>query len=208
MKHIVWVILVFTGINLASAQDVYTSSGKPGYHKKVVKKKTGYDPDKLILGGGLSLDFGTDWIVAGVSPIIGYRITDQFSAGLGVGYLYFKLPDYDMSTTYTTVYKKGNLIYPNVWARYFVYRNIFLTCNFEYDIISGNYPGFDYNSNQYYTIKESISAQSLLFGIGMKQPIGGRVSMFGQIQHEVLGQPNSPYAGQPLIFNAGVCAGL
>ena len=39
MKHIIWVLLVFVGMSYASAQDVYTSSGKPGYHKKAKKKK-------------------------------------------------------------------------------------------------------------------------------------------------------------------------
>ncbi len=209
MKHIIWVLLVFVGISYASAQDVYTSSGKPGYHKKT-KKKKGYDPDKIILGGGLSFDIGSDYVLAGASPIVGYRFTDHFSAGIGVGYLYFKLPDptYYYPPDYN-YFDKGSLIYPNVWAHYFVYRNIYLTGQFELDMIKGNYPGTDYNNGgAIYTFNQSQTAESLLLGLGVKQPLGGRVSMFGQLQHEFLQQTYSPYYGQPIILNFGICAGL
>src|ERR1022692_4776451 len=92
MKHIIWVLLVFVSISYASAQDVYTSSGKPGYHKKT-KKVKGYDPSKLIIGGGLTAGYADGSVAVGISPIVGYRFTDHFSAGVGIGYLYSQLPE-------------------------------------------------------------------------------------------------------------------
>ena len=208
MKQIILVLMVFAGMSYASAQDVYTSSGKPGYHKKV-KKKKGYDPDRIILGGGLSFDISGDYVIAGLSPMVGYRFTDHFSAGVGVGYLYFKLPDqnfYDPPAY--SYYDKGSLVYPNIWAHYFVWRNIYVTGQLEFDMISGNYPGLDFTTNDIYTYNKNETAESLLLGLGVKQPLGGRVSLFGQIQHEFLQQTYSPYYGQPLIINFGICAGL
>ena len=208
MKHIIWVLLVFVGLSYASAQDVYTSSGKVCYHKKT-KKKKGYDPEKLILGGGVSLDFAGDYVLAGLAPVVGYRFTEHFQAGVGLGYLYFKMPDvnwYDPPVY--SYYDKGSLIYPNLWARYFVYRNIYLTGTFEYDIITATYPDYNYVTNEIYNVRRNVSAQTLLFGIGLKQPIGGRVSLYGQLQHEFLQQVYSPYNGQPLVMNFGICAGL
>jgi hypothetical protein len=208
MKRILWVLLFFTTINMATAQEVYTSSGKPGYHKKPPKKQ-GYDPDKLIIGGGISVDFGADYVLAGLSPILGYRITDNFSAGVGVGYLYFKVPDpYYYNPPLESYYDKGHLVYPSLWSRYFVYRNIYLTGTIEYDVIAGKYPEFDVFTNQISTKSRTVTAQSLLFGAGLKQSLGGRVSIFAQIQHEFLQQKYSPYSNNPIIFNAGVCAGL
>jgi len=208
MRQLIWVLLLFAGISAASAQDVYTSSGKPGYHKKVQKKKKGYDPEKLIIGGGLNLDYGGDYALLGASPIVGYRFTDHFSAGVGLGFLYFKLPDlnyYDPPRF--NYFDEGNLIYPNLWARYFVFRNVFLSGSVEYDIISGHYPVMD-NLGNIGSYKENVTATSLLLGIGLKQPLGGRVSLVGQVQHECLGDKYSPYSNQPIILNIGICAGL
>src|ERR1017187_10428182 len=91
MKNIVVVLLLFFGISYASAQEVYTSSGKTGFHKKT-KKKKGYDPDRLIIGGGITFGIDGGYVNLGLAPIVGYRITDHFSAGLGLGYLYASAP--------------------------------------------------------------------------------------------------------------------
>jgi hypothetical protein len=208
MKHIFWVLLVFIGFSYASAQDVYTSSGRPGYHKKP-KKKKGYDPEKLIVGGGLILDFGSDYVLAGLSPVVGYRFTDHLSAGVGLGYEYFKVPDLDYyNPPYANYYDKGHIIYPSIWGRYFVWRNVYVTGTLEYDVISGTYPFYDVIANQFTDYKKTVNSESVLLGVGVKQPLGGRVSIFGQIQHEFLQQNYSPYYGQPFIVNFGIAAGL
>jgi len=205
MRNIVWVLLICLMVSHVSAQEVYTSSGKQNYHKK--GKKKGYDPDKLILGGGLSLNAGGGYVVAGVSPIVGYRFTNYLSAGVGLGYLYFQQPDDWYSTQYKTYYDKGSLVYPNLWAKFFVYKNIYLTGAFEYDMISETVPYVDYYGNES-TQKLSVNTEALLFGVGLRQPIGGRVSVFVEAKHEFLQQKYSPYDGQPIIFHIGFCAGL
>src|SRR5580693_1802904 len=125
MKNTILVFLLFVGVSYASAQEVYTSSGKPGYHKKI-KKKKGYDPDKLIIGGMPNLSFGGGYVDLGAAAIVGYRFTNHFSAGLGLGYLYSKAP-YGVDPYNNILYATENIIYPNLWTRYFVYRNFFVS---------------------------------------------------------------------------------
>ena len=211
MKNLLLVSLLFVGMSYASAQDVYTSSGKPGYHKKT-KKKKGYDPDKVIIGGGFTAGFGDGYIAAGISPIVGYRLTDHFAAGVGLGYIYYQNPDpeYSPPITYKTYYDKENIISPNVWARYFVWRGLYVPAVFEYNFIGLSLPDtyYDQYGNPYVQQdKLNVQVPSLLLGIGYKMPLGGRVSAFIEGMIDVLQQPNSPYLNQP-VFRAGICAGL
>jgi hypothetical protein len=209
MKHIVWVLLLFVGISFASAQEVYTSSGKPGYHKKVQKKKThGYDPDKLIIGGGLNAGFDGGYLNLGVSPIVGYRITDNFSAGIGLGYLYAQQPVYvDPVDPYKVSYVRENIIYPNVWARYFVFRNFFVSTTLEQDFIGWRGPGYDQYGNLT-TRHETFTNTCLFLGGAIRMPLGGRVCFYGELRYDVLQGKNSPYTPGAPDLHFGFAAGL
>jgi len=204
MKNIILVFLLFAGISYASAQEVYTSSGKPGYHKKT-KKKKGYDPDRVIIGAGLNAGYGDGFANVGISPILGYRITTHFQAGIGVGYQYYQQP--------TTIdpakndYIRENIIYPNIWTRYFVYRNFFVDGTLEYDFINLKQPGYDLNLNVP-TVKQNVTNTCLLLGAGIRQPLGGRVSVYLELIYDLLQGPYSPYpVGAPDI-KVGFATGL
>lgn len=206
------IVLLCLGVGMASAQEVYNSSGKAGYHKKT-KKTKGYDPDKLILGGGLNAGFGGGYANAGAAPIVGYRFTHDFSAGVGLGYQYYRAPQdiYDINDPNKTLYVNENIVYPSIWARYTVYRSIFVVANFEYDFISvKQYDYFiDPTTSQTYLAQHKLSANvaCLPLGVGLKQPLGGRVSFIGELMYDVLQQKYSPYFGQPII-RLGIAAGL
>jgi hypothetical protein len=211
MKNIFLAILLFAGISAASAQEVYSSSGRPGYYKKTKKEKKGYDPSKLVLGGGLNASFGGGEVSAGISPMIGYRFTEHFLAGVGLGYQYYKsvysTDQYGNPTSYST----DNIVYPSVWARYFVYRNIFADATFEYNIITQVDPLDDIPGSPNYgdpiPTKSTFDVSCLLLGVGYKWALGGRVSVFGELMYDVLQNPNSPYYGQ-VVPRLGVSVGL
>jgi hypothetical protein len=209
MKNVILVFLLFAGISYASAQDVYTSSGKQGYHKKTKKKTSGYDPDKLIIGGGINASFGGGYVAAGISPMLGYRITDQFSAGIGLGYLYSQIAEYvDPVDPYKVSYLRENIVYPNVWARYFVYRNWFVSSIYEYDIISERGPGYDHNG-VLTTLTLNVNNSCLFLGGGIRMPLGGRVYLYAEALYDVLQGKNSPYTiGFPTTLRIGFAAGL
>lgn len=203
MKYCVVALLLFIGISHVSAQDVYTSSGKANYKKK---KHKGFDPDKLIVGGGLNLGIGDGYANAGISPVAGYRFTDHFSAGIGLGYQFYKAPDYYDPNTDKTYYAYENIVYPSLWGRYFVWRNIFTDLTFEYDFIYLKEPLDKYG--QLNTTKSTVTNPCLLLGAGIKQPIAGRVAIYAELIYDVLQGDYSPYpkAGPDLRF--GILAGM
>ena len=209
MKNLILVVMLCAGFTCASAQDVYTSSGKPGYQKQTKKKKKGYDPDRLILGGGLTLNFGDGYFNAGVAPIVGYRITNHFSAGIGLGYLYSQIPEYvDPLNPDKVSYFRENIIYPSIWTRYFVYRNFFVSAAAEYDFINQRGPGYDNNGNLT-TLSQNLTNTCLFLGVGLRVPLGGRVSLLGEVQYDVLQGINSPYSpGFPTLVHVGFAVGL
>ena len=202
MKRIILIMLLFAGIS-ASAQEVYSSSGKPGYYKKT-KKQKGYDPSKLVIGGGLNAGFSNGGASAGISPMIGYRFTDNFLAGVGLGYQYYKYVSY-IDNNYNNYYSTDNIIYPSVWARYFVYRNFFVDATFEYDFISQTDPLDNYGN--FVKTTTNIDVPCMLMGVGYKWALSGRVSFFGEIMYDVIQNINSPYYGQ-IVPRAGISAGL
>ena len=203
MKRIILLIVICLGFANMQAQDVYTSSGgHPGFHKKT--KKKGYDPEKLIVGGGFNAGFSGGDIILGISPTVGYRFTNKFSAGVGIGYLYYRQTTYQ--DQYNTYYLNENIVYPSLWARYFVYRNIFITSTFEYDFIHVKGTDVDYLGYLDPT-NMSVTAPCLLAGFGFKQPLGGRVSGVFEIMYDVLQQKYSPYLQQP-VMRLGIVAGL
>ncbi|MCW3122109.1 MAG: hypothetical protein JWQ38_1601 [Flavipsychrobacter sp.] len=206
MKKICFILLLCAGFTYASAQEVYTSSGKAGYHKKT-KREKGYDPSKLVVGGGLNGYYSTGNALAGISPMVGYNFFHNFTAGVGLGYLYYQYYVFTLGSKDYSV--KERIIYPNLWARYIVWRGLYVTGTLEHDFIKYTAPANDPNnpSNVIYQ-KENLTADCLLLGAGIKQPLGGRVSFFVELSHDFLNSTYSPYANQPLIIHAGVCAGF
>ena len=207
MKNIVFVLILCAGFTYASAQDVYTSSGKQGYHKKT-KKAKGYDPDKLILGGSLNGFFGNGYVNAGISPIVGYRITDRLSAGVGLGYQFYQQPQADPTNSDHILYAYENIIYPSIWGRYFFYRNFFTDATLEYDFINVKQPAYNVFTNVEGTQKFNATNTCLLLGIGVKQPLGGRLFVYGEMIYDVLQGKYSPYPQGAPDLRIGFGVGL
>lgn len=215
MKKIL-TVLALTCITLSlHAQEVYNSSGRRTASRQ--KQSEGFDPGKLIFGGGVALGFGNSSLVLGASPIIGYRITDKFSAGVGIGYLYFRIKEevalYDPTTNEIRTYPfKSSLFYPSLWARFLVTQNLFVHAEFEYDFQSAKFYDYDADPasptvNQPIMMKENRQSQALLLGGGFRQPISTNVSFVGMLLYDVLQQEYSPYKNR-LDFRLGVAVGF
>lgn len=225
MKKIILATVLCLGILQSQAQEIYNSSGKAGKarYKENVEKK-GFDPHKLIFGGGLGLSFGTYTNIY-IAPSVGYRFTDHFAAGVSLGYNYLNIKDYVWSTNqYTNEEKYMNFsqsIYSgSVWARYTFLENFITQAEFELNNIS------DINGNKFdadgwlvpNTYRTTIP--SLLLGGGYRQPIGNGSYLFMMLMYDVLqdipsntreyqGQKVSlsPYAGG-LFFRVGFAIGI
>ena len=192
------------GVTGAMAQQVYNSSGKANYKKK---KRTGYDPDKLVLGGGVSLGVGSGYASLGVAPIIGYRIMKPWFAGVGVGYQYLQMPDkIDLNNNILFAFK--NIVSPSLWTRCFVYRNIYAVGIYEYDLINKKSSQMNVFTSEYERVKENMTNQCLFVGIGTKQALGGRVSLYMELVYDVLQGQNSPYPTGSPNLRIGMAVGL
>lgn len=208
MKKVILVVLLLMGVSGAMAQQVYNSSGKTNYKKK---KKTGYDPDKLVLGCGFSLSFAPASASLGIAPIAGYRVMKPLFVGIGAGYQYLKgnpRPD-----QYNKLhFEHLNIVYPNVWARCFVYRNIYVSASYEYDIINVKYPDWDYSSGTGNMVQKEVNVSNncALLGVGMRNQINGRLSLYTELFYDVIQGKYSIYPGPFSFpgFRVGLAAGL
>lgn len=191
------------------AQDVYTSSGRPQRRNASSRTtKKGFDPDRLVFGGGLALGFGSVTNL-GISPIVGYRITDRAVAGIGLGYQYFRIKDaYQNPQTGTYENYNQHVFTPSVWGRYLVFDNFFVQAEYEHNFISYNRLAFDpAGTGNVVNLTERISVPALLAGVGYRQPLSDRTSFLIMALYDVIQDEFSPY-GKQIIFRFGVNVGF
>lgn len=207
-KLAIFILLLCLGSGAVSAQEVYTSSGRSLKQVKAKKKEEArkFDPQRIIIGGGMGFSFGQVTAVA-VSPIVGYRFTDRLSAGVGLSYQYVQQKDAwaiqnpNSNNPNDLLYYdyKSNMISPSVWARFIVWHNLFLSAAFEQNFMSFNQPYtvYDYSANDYKVVDQKtwMSVPSLLVGGGFRQPVGERSSFVISIMYDVLQKDYSPYKG-------------
>lgn len=199
MKHIVLAILLSLGVSASFAQEVYTSSGRAvSDDRRRNEEEGGFDPSKMIYGGGLAFGIGGGVTNIGISPIVGYRFTEDFSAGIGLGYNYLQIKNfanyYNANGQEEWYTLKTSIYTANVWARYLIWENIFLhvqpemnsleTLSAEY--VSGQQWGTEIK-------KRRLFVPSMLVGGGIRQPISDRASFVAVILYDVLQDKNSPY---------------
>lgn len=215
MKQILTTILLsLFCVGAATAQEeVYSSSGKPlNKSQKNVKDDRLVDPSRIIVGGWGLFGIGSGVTNLGITPILGYRITDNFSAGIGFGYQYLRVKDFFLVTTSFTGPKErrplnAHFYSPSVWARHIIWNNIFAHVEYEHNISSYK----DYINNTlvdppYEVRNVTMSVPCLLLGGGLRQPVGERSSFVFMALYDVLQNEYSPYRNTIAIrvgFNFG-----
>ena len=143
--------------------------------------------DRLYVGGGFGLNGGSDswgnkYFTFSLSPIIGYMITNNFSAGSGISYTYLGYS----SPINATIHQYG----VSPFVRYNV-KQFF--GQVEYNVISTPLY-FDQNDRQIY--------DRLLAGIGISQPVGERSSINLLAMYDLIysnDRTQSPFAS-PWVF--------
>ncbi|MEI8279262.1 MAG: hypothetical protein WCG87_05820 [Bacteroidota bacterium] len=142
MKYVICSLLLCVGMSVAMAQDapIYNSSGRDIGKEKRKHVEKGFDPSKLVFGGGGGLSFG-DVTQVSLAPLIGYRFSDEFVAGIGLGYEYLRINNYyplvNMTTQQYDYFPLVSQIFaPSLWAKYLIWNHIYAAGKFEYDIMS------------------------------------------------------------------------
>lgn len=205
MKRIFCFSLLLVCVFSLSAQEVYNSSGRSGGFKR--KEQKGYDPSKLIIGGVPNAGYSSDFVNLGIAPILGYKFTPHFAAGISLGYQYYK--QYQLTVNNVDYYAHENIVSPGVWTKFFVYHNIFISGEFEYCLVNLNGHDFDYSTGLPVPVPAHFNTgvPALLFGPGQKVSLGGRVTAFYELMFDVLHQVYSPYYDGPGA-KIGICVGL
>ena len=135
---LIWACLVLTAS--CFSQDFSTPKPAPPPPQKSPPKSFP-DWDKVYVGGGLGLQFGAITLV-NIAPDIGYKITERYSAGVGVRYMYFA------DNRYTPPFTL-NIYGASVFNRFIVTDFFFLHA--EYEVLNGpwnqSFPNTRFNLN-------------------------------------------------------------
>ena len=166
------------------AQDTY---------KPPPKHKSQNILDRIDFGGYLGIQFGSVTLI-NISPLVSYRITPKFHAGLGLTYQYYK--DNTYSPGYSSSAYGGS-----IFLRYFIWRDLFV--HFEYAPM--------YITNFYYppgipTVDKAPWAQDVLIGGGYRQWIGQKAYMSLMLLWNLNQTIYSPYSNP--IFRIGFGIGI
>ena len=149
--------------------------------------------DRLFFGGNFGASFGR-WTFVDVSPMVGYRITPRFSAGVGATYQYQSDRDFDISQS---VYG-GRL-----FSRYGIATNFLgvgnLFAHAEYEALFakrsfGSFAGRVENTNLF---------PAFFIGGGLAFPIGNRSAFtISALYNPFYDQDNTLY-GNPFQIRVG-----
>ncbi|SNT12933.1 hypothetical protein SAMN05421640_2410 [Ekhidna lutea] len=150
--------------------------------------------DRIYFGGGFGFSAGADQTNLSLSPQVGYKITEKFSAGVGISYQYVKIkqPSISINNYGWSLFTRYNIV-----QQFFAYSE-FERLSFEY--VTGVDP----------VRKERTGYNSLLIGGGYAEQLGGRASFSLMALYNVLYDETDfprPY-NSPWVIRAGIGVGI
>ena len=146
--------------------------------------------ERLLFGGELGLSFGSITYIK-IEPIVGYRVTDRLTMGLGPIYIYEKYKYYDWETSIYggKAFVSFTVIKGSEGGGFLSLGNIQL--HVENEVL--NVEKYDFENQR-------IWIDNLLLGGGLFQPIGGRSGISIYILFDVTQNKYSPYySNNPVI---------
>ncbi|SFD11527.1 hypothetical protein SAMN05518672_101549 [Chitinophaga sp. CF118] len=200
MKRLLLCFLLVTTVQLVQAQyyktDTTAAPATPAASKK-------FDASRLIIGGSLGLSFG-DYTNLNISPLIGYRISQLFAAGININAQYGseRFRDYN---NYTTQRNQYTIFGGGIWGRVYPLDFLFIHVQPEYNFVSMK--STDYTNDPKVTVTDHYGVPSLLMGAGYSQPVGGRAAFSIMALYDVLQDTRSPYQNG-LILRIGASLGI
>jgi hypothetical protein len=162
-------------------------------------KKSGFQKDKLFTGGSANIGFSNGTTMLGITPQLGYSLTNWLDAGITFNLNYISQRDY-----YTTDKIRQTTYGPGAFLRLFPVNFLFGTAQYEYHIIQ-----LKYMSSNFPTVKNKVNANSFLLGAGYAggRERGSNTYYYLSVMWDIAGDPNSPYVDQLGRPNAVIRAG-
>jgi hypothetical protein len=130
--------------------------------------------DRFFTGGGFGLSFGTYTNVQ-LAPILGFKVTDWFAAGVGLTYIYIG-----------DAFSSENFIGKKVFLQGQIYKGVFAHAEYE----------------NFSSLSEKYSVNATLAGAGYRQMISNKVGLDLMLLLNLDQSTRSAYA-DPLIYRFG-----
>jgi hypothetical protein len=172
------------GLNGIAQPDDYVNS-LPSNDKSKQSLNDLTHRERTVVGGslglGLSSSNGSGMFYGSLTPLVGYRVTERLSAGVGFNYTYYK------SRLYEEQFYAGI-----AWARLGLFNGLFACA----EIDQVNAPVYSMGG----ITRESFPL--VLAGGGISQGIGHGLGSYFQIMYDFTEEARSPYG--PLIIRGGL----
>jgi len=150
--------------------------------------------DRIYFGGGFGFSANSNQTNVSLSPQVGYKITDRYSAGIGIIYQYVGIKNPDVSV---------NNYGWSLFNRFNVTEQIFAYAEFER-------LSFEYFTSFTPERKERLGYNSLLIGGGYSEQLSRSASFSVTVLYNLLYDVTDefqPY-NSPLVIRAGIGVGL
>lgn len=195
MKYFVFTVLfIFSSFTFAQTAD---STKTTEQKKSNTSQNNSSGVSKWYYGGSVSFGFSSNYFSIGVQPVVGYKVTPQFSLGGKVGYTYWSNSSVD--PTFNSSNYGGS-----VFSRYRFIPQLYAHAEFAYWSFENAY--YVPNSNDYLTEREWVPF--LLLGGGYSQMISPNVWAYAEVLFDVLNDTNSPYEEWDPFISFGVGVGF
>ncbi|MCU0372031.1 MAG: DUF2860 domain-containing protein [Ignavibacteria bacterium] len=203
MKNLILtLLLVMTLSSCLFAQDENSDMQSGGTTDISVITAKKYNP--WFYGGEFGFMFG-DYSAVSITPQVGYKISNQFSTILKVGYSYAWTSDYKDASGNSLSYNQYGA---SLTFRYAPIRQFYMMLEPAYYSYENAVGKFAVGTGVYYE-KERVEVPFIFLGAGAFQPFGN--SGWGataELKVDLLNDDNSPYAEWNPIFSVGVIYGF
>ena len=149
--------------------------------------------DKITFGGSIGVGISNDYWNIGITPQIGYKLTDNFQVGGGIGYQYRGNKDNDRdfnNQRYHYKYSESSVSF-NLFARYFPIK--YITMSVRPEIMRTWYSETIGDTK----FKDNKFAPAVIVGAGIYS-----YPMLLEINYELVQDDYSPYS-KNIFFSAG-----
>ena len=141
--------------------------------------------DRLVYGGNVGLTISTSYSFVLAQPLVGYKVTDNFIAGAGFTYIYWK-QSYSYTTPGTT--GQNNIsISDNVYGLNFFARHSLFGPAFAHI----EYQPMNFTSYNGYNESKRIWTNALYLGGGINQSTNGGRGAYVLVLYDILWQDAS-----------------
>lgn len=185
---------------------LYFTAKAQDQNKNSVVESHGFKVERLFTGGSANIGFSNGSTMLGITPQLGYSVTNWMDAGINFNINYLSQKDY-----FTGDKLRQTTYGPGAFVKLFPVNFLFAAAQYEYNLMHLKYiPNQAGNPSQSY----NQSANSFLIGAGYAggRERGGNSYYYLSIMWDVSGDPNSPYRDQyghiSPVIRAGYNIGL